>query len=239
MARNKGKKRSKYVSEQIKKEYRKQRSRIQRFIRNASKRGYQFQENVLPKIPKTVTQQSINRLQKITPASLYEKARVYFNETEFYTGTEYRHIENVERARKASETRHYRKYDMNNENIANYVVIERVRQLIENSGPKTGTSLYTPYQRGFLLDIMERSIAESDNEKYAEYLLENESRIAYLVGRIEYASKEAINVDLFRQLQLELSYYTPDLVQMQEAQEISDDTFRTLTVEEMGDVPFL
>lgn len=199
MARNKGKKRSKYVSEQIKKEYKRQRSRIQNFIRNASKRGYQFQENVLPKIPKTVTQQSINRLQKITPATLYEKARVYFNETEFYTGTEYRHIENVVRGRKASETRHYNKYDIKKQRTSDYEVIRRVEQLVKESAPKSYRSRYTPEQKSLLLTLIKHG--KQWESEYASYLLENETdNIAPTLNDIQYESDQEENLRLFDRL---------------------------------------
>ena len=54
--------------------YRKERKRIQSFIRRAEKRGYIFGENVLPTIPKKITQGSVRRLQKLTAKALYEKA---------------------------------------------------------------------------------------------------------------------------------------------------------------------
>ncbi len=64
----------KYSSPQVKAEYNKQRKRITSFIRRATKRGYVFEENILPQIPKTVTQASVRRLQKLTAKILYEKA---------------------------------------------------------------------------------------------------------------------------------------------------------------------
>lgn len=231
---------TKYKSAEVKAQYQRERRRVQNFLRRAKKRGYEFSQDVLPKIPKTVTEKSISRLQKLDPANLYSKARVYYNaEGDYYTGTEFRHMENIERGRKSAETRHYRKYDMNKENITNYSVINRVRQLIENSEPKTNTSLYTIGQRDFLLDVIDKSILDSSEEQYSCYLSNNESSIAYLLGRIEYASVQEINLDLFRQLQAELSFYTPDLEQMKKAQEISEDGFRQMTLAEMEENPFL
>ena len=54
--------------------YRKERKRIQAFIRRAEKRGYIFEQNVLPATPKKITQASVRRLQKLTAKALYEKA---------------------------------------------------------------------------------------------------------------------------------------------------------------------
>lgn len=55
-------------------EYRKQRRRIQSFVRKAEKRGYIFSENIIPAIPKRITAASIHRLENITPEKLYKKA---------------------------------------------------------------------------------------------------------------------------------------------------------------------
>lgn len=59
---------------QLLKEYNKERNRIKRFIRNAEKRGYVFEPNLIPPKPKTITSGSVRRLAKIRPAQLYKKA---------------------------------------------------------------------------------------------------------------------------------------------------------------------
>nr|DAH20276.1 MAG TPA: hypothetical protein [Caudoviricetes sp.] len=59
---------------QLLKEYNKERNRIKRFIRNAEKRGYVFEPNLIPPKPKTITSGSVRRLSKIRPAQLYNKA---------------------------------------------------------------------------------------------------------------------------------------------------------------------
>jgi hypothetical protein len=59
---------------QLLKEYNKERYRIKRFIRNAEKRGYVFEPNLIPPRPKTITSGSIRRLSKIRPAQLYKNA---------------------------------------------------------------------------------------------------------------------------------------------------------------------
>lgn len=59
---------------QLLKEYNKERNRIKRFIRNAEKRGYVFEPNLIPPKPKTITSGSIRKLSKIRPAQLYKKA---------------------------------------------------------------------------------------------------------------------------------------------------------------------
>lgn len=90
---------------EIKQAYRKERNRIQRFLREAKKRGYVFTGNVLPDIPKVITQASVNRLKKITPTVLYRKATFVTPTGEKVTGTKARQQERFKSARKGAETR--------------------------------------------------------------------------------------------------------------------------------------
>lgn len=64
----------------LKKEYMKQRKRIQSYLSRYRKIGLEF-DNVLPKIPKKITEGSIRRLQKITPQKIQEKAIFIDTET--------------------------------------------------------------------------------------------------------------------------------------------------------------
>lgn len=90
----------------LQREYVKQRNRLKQAIRRAEKRGYIFDENVIPKQPKTITKKSVERLQKIKPKDLYEKANYIDTTTgEIITGKEGRQLERKESARKAKQTR--------------------------------------------------------------------------------------------------------------------------------------
>ena len=92
--------------------YKKQVKRIKQFIRRAEKRGYQFDENVIPQQPKRITKQSVERLKKLTPEQLYKKAEYGGEATygEVVKGTKGREIERKLSAQKAVETRRQRKY---------------------------------------------------------------------------------------------------------------------------------
>lgn len=82
--------------------YNKELRRIKRFISRAEKRGYQFEENVIPKKPKKITPASVRRLKKITPNYLYSRA-VYGGEAtagEIVSGKKGRAEERKEAARK-------------------------------------------------------------------------------------------------------------------------------------------
>lgn len=98
MARKKGK----YVEE-----YEKQRKRINQFIRRAEKRGYIFEEDILPARPKRVRAESVRRLAALTPEKLYKKA-MYAGEAtqgEVVKGTKGAKLERSLRSKKAAETR--------------------------------------------------------------------------------------------------------------------------------------
>lgn len=95
---------------QLLKEYNKERNRIKRFIRNAEKRGYVFEPNLIPPKPKTITSGSVRRLSKIRPAQLYNKAYAISAVTGQPITVEQRKREiREEAARKAWETRRRKK----------------------------------------------------------------------------------------------------------------------------------
>lgn len=56
---------------EVEKQYKKERRRIQQFIKRAEKRGYIFEKEMIPQMPKRITKASVNRLHKITPDKLY------------------------------------------------------------------------------------------------------------------------------------------------------------------------
>lgn len=62
---------------QIELEYQKELNRINRFIKQAEKRGFTFGDYKPPKKPKTVTKKSVQTLKRITPTTLYSKASYY------------------------------------------------------------------------------------------------------------------------------------------------------------------
>lgn len=95
---------------ELQKAYAKQVKRIRQFIRRAEQRGYQFAQNVIPKKPKTIRPESVERLRKITPEKLYRKS-MYGGEAtygEIVKGTKGREAERKARALKSAQTRRER-----------------------------------------------------------------------------------------------------------------------------------
>ena len=90
----------------VQKEYYKQRKRIQNFISRAKKRGYVFEENILPNVPKKITQASVNRLKNLTAKELYKKGWYVQPTTgEAVEGLRGRFYERQKAAEKAKQTR--------------------------------------------------------------------------------------------------------------------------------------
>lgn len=98
---SKKKPRNKYIEA-----YRKERRRVQQFIRRASKRGYVFEDDILPQIPKRITPASIRRLERLTPDKLYKRAiKLDYETGEVIPGQVGRDIERSQAAKKAAQTR--------------------------------------------------------------------------------------------------------------------------------------
>lgn len=137
---------------QLLKEYNKERNRIKRFIRNAEKRGYVFEPNLIPPKPKTITSGSIRRLSKIRPAQLYNKAYAISAVTGQPITVEQRKREIREAAaRKAWETRRAKKDQEDYNRIksnkewqqtfhASKLVWDKVQSMIANVGVQQSQS---------------------------------------------------------------------------------------------------
>lgn len=137
---------------QLLKEYNKERNRIKRFIRNAEKRGYVFEPNLIPPKPKTITSGSIRRLTKIRPAQLYKKAYAISAVTGQPITVEQRKREiRVEASRKAWETKRRKKDQADYNRIkfnkewqqmfhASKLVWDKVQAMIVNVGVQQSQS---------------------------------------------------------------------------------------------------
>ena len=91
----------------IRAEYQKNITRIKRFVRDASKRGYEFDLSGIDlMLPKRVTKAALKKIQQIKPARLYEKA-TYRDKLsgELFTGEEGRKIERYRATQKGLKTK--------------------------------------------------------------------------------------------------------------------------------------
>lgn len=127
-------------------EYRKQRKRIQSAIKRLEKRGYVFQEDILPQIPKKITPASVRRLQKIDIEKIYKKAvKLDFETGEITPGIVARDKERTERKTKPKTIKKPEKEDSTNLSYESFpneadIVIQNFRADVisrfpENAGP--------------------------------------------------------------------------------------------------------
>lgn len=107
--------------------FKKQITRIKNFIRRATKRGYEFSDNVIPTMPKRVTKKSIEKIKNIKPKDLYSKASYLDKSTgEIVSGSTGRKIERNLSTQKAKETRKNNTNKRHSNNNKNYTTYETV-----------------------------------------------------------------------------------------------------------------
>ena len=118
-------KKNKLTKKQI--AFKKQDTRIKNFIRRATKRGYEFSDNVIPTMPKRVTKKSIEKIKNIKPKDLYSKASYLDKSTgEIVSGSTGRKIERNLSTQKAKETRKNNNNKRHSNNNKNYITYETV-----------------------------------------------------------------------------------------------------------------
>ena len=107
--------------------FKKQLTRIKNFIRRATKRGYEFSDDIIPTMPKRVTKKSIEKIKNIKPKDLYSKASYLDKSTgEIVSGSTGRKIERNLSTQKAKETRKNNNNKRHSNNNKNYITYERV-----------------------------------------------------------------------------------------------------------------
>lgn len=154
--------------------YQKERRRIQQFVRRAEKRGYEFNKNVVPQMPKRVTQKSLEKIRQLKPAELYKQASYGGEATfgEIVTGTEGKKAERKASAIKAAETRKLTKQLKEQANQLNDVDFDNIDLAFDYNGyyqdndtdfiPQTDTSADTTFFDRVVIDNF-KSIAEYYN----------------------------------------------------------------------------
>lgn len=99
------------AKEALRKEYQKERNRINRFMRAAEKRGYIFDEGLLPPPPKRITKASIRRLSKLKPDFLYSHAHYVEPDTGEYMPAKRGRVEERKKATRKAKLRNIIKKD--------------------------------------------------------------------------------------------------------------------------------
>lgn len=185
-------------SDELLKEYRKERKRVQSLIRSLEKRGYTLPmsgikglpkgagetvslKSLIPDIPKKITEGSIRRLKALTPAALYEKS-VWVNPKtgEVLTG----------RQRRVRET--WESHEKEKVPAIQDGVLKRIEEMIERWEPDPSWnewfSKVKEGDRNALRNTLSAAIAESGRDSVAKRCQDHAEEVNQLAVAILYGS---------------------------------------------------
>ena len=153
---------------QAEKDYNKELRRIKAFIRRASKRGYTFDDSIIPKRPKRVTKASVDKLKKITPNTLYKKAEFLNPQTgDIMKGPEGRKFERRLVSYKGKLTKSINAAKNKNKKAQKvelpsqgYTILNNVRETINTWSP---SSIWSRYWVGVKENDKNKLVAMLDN----------------------------------------------------------------------------
>lgn len=184
--------------DKIVKQYQRERKRIQQFISRAEKRGFEFDENLLPPTPKTITQASVRRLQRLKPDQLYKRS-VYINESgKKLKGDVRREQERKESARKAANTRKQLRTEAVNEISA-----------IKNIGVSAPLIENEPDFEERIREEDEANLKRLDEEEFQRIFSEGNiiyKRVLDMINEVDKSHRKAADV-LRRTLDQEIENY--------------------------------
>lgn len=128
----------------IQRKYRKERRRIQNAINRLEKQGYVLPDDLLPSVPKKVTQASINRLKKITTEAIYKKSvRLDIETGEITPGIVARDKARSQRAKKAARSRAFKQ-----EYVSSEVYVEPPHSVSIQPDSLTANAQYATFPSG-------------------------------------------------------------------------------------------
>ena len=190
--------------------FKKEVNRIKRFIRNAEKRGYIFDDYTIPSTPKRVTQKSLEKIKHEKPKELYKKAFAIDNYGEILTGEEARKLERAISAQKAAQTRQLKKQQKYSTptNIEGYINFPSESKIVL-SNFKAEISNFPTFAQPTLNQWLSNVIAQHGEDAAAEML--QQGKDAGLIVNWEVAYKEG----MLQQYMTEMLDYIPDLGQLE------------------------
>lgn len=192
----------------LQQEYNKELKRIKQFIRRATKRGYIFDETIIPPKPSKVTRKQLEAIKQITPTTLYEKAEFENPQTgDIISGLEGRKFERKKAAYKGQLTKainvtkskqHQPPKNLPRESTA---VLDNVRSMINSWSPSNTWSTYWTQvktnDKNNLEKLLDKAIAEYGENVVARRLQNSADDIERIVNSILYGSdEEQVQFDL-------------------------------------------
>ena len=198
-------KRSKMTTNQ--QEYQKQIKRLERFIKNAEKRGFIFDDFQIPTRPQKVTKKRLQEIKDLKPSGLYKKAFAIDEYGEKIAGEVARKMERQIAAHKAAETRKAKKYGRKTHfDDFTYFPSESTMVL---SNFKAEISNFPTFAQPVLNQWLSNVIAQHGSDAAAEMLQEGKEK--GLIVNWEVAYKEG----MLQQYMTEMLDYIPDLGQLE------------------------
>jgi hypothetical protein len=212
--------------------YSKQVRRIKQFISRAEKRGFHFNENVLPKRPNRITQASVRKLAKLTPDKLYEKAEYAgtLSYGEIVPSIEGLKLERSARANKAEETKKYKLAHPTQEptNTKGFIPPENISEdtsffdAVVISGFKAHVRQFNEHASNLLLSWLDKILATNDVHDVATMLNDGAEAGLLVTYQIVYSQ------DKLTQYMSEMLDYLPEAgelfkAEMMDAMEEEED----------------
>lgn len=212
--------------------YSKQVRRIKQFISRAEKRGFQFNENVLPKRPNRITQASVRKLAKLTPDKLYEKAEYAgtLSYGEIVPSIEGLKLERSARANKGAETKKYKLTHPTQEptNTKGFIPPENISEdtsffdAVVISGFKAHVRQFNEHASNLLLSWLDKILATNDVHDVATMLNDGAEAGLIVTYQIVYSQ------DKLTQYMSEMLDYLPEAgelfkAEMMDAMEEEED----------------
>lgn len=204
----------------------KEQKRIKRFIREATKRGFDFSDFVIPKKPKRVTKKQIELIRSIKPDFLYSKA-TYKAEKGIISGLE---------GRKLERRTAYSKRFSGTRNVAGIPptdvddVLTQVEKIIDNYDGNSHWGEYMAVRKNRDYQILKRiffgALGRDGRRTVAKRLQANANRIIDIVNQALYASDQnTINFAMaaFARILKNEALTMQEAIEIQEASEGYDD----------------
>lgn len=186
----------------VQKEYQKNRKRVQSYIREFRNIGYEVDENILPSIPKKITQASVRRLQKITKKVFREKLTEFIDyETgEVLEGKEARkrekEIRKLQREAKRKPKQRVQRIktlEQPIQPIPQITFVGHLREIIENLPDERWLKGRVVKNvrpiKDMLHEILEENLSEYGTD-YVRYLVDNQEKLDDAVYGVTFASDE-------------------------------------------------
>lgn len=204
----------------------KEQKRIKRFIREATKRGFDFSDFVIPKKPKRVTKKQIELIRSIKPDFLYSKA-TYKAEKGIISGLEGRKLERrIAYSKRFSGTRNVSGIPPTDIDD----VLTQVEKIIDNYDGNRQWGEYMAARKNRDHQILKRiffgALARDGRRAVAKRLQANANRVIDIVNQALYASDQnTINFAMaaFARILKNEALTMQEAIEIQDASEGYDD----------------